>query len=100
MDGSTLGLIGGVIGSTIGIVGGAIGTYFSIKNTKGPIEKSFMVKFSIVAWAFIVSFILLLLFVPAQYKTLLWVVYGILLILTIVLGNKKLQQIRSEESNA
>ena len=99
MDGSTIGLIGGVIGSIIGVAGGAIGTHLSIKNTKGPIERSFMIKLAVGGWIFIASFLAVILFVPVQFKTAVWVLYSVLLPLAIILGNRKLQQIRSEESN-
>lgn len=40
------GLIVGIIGGIFGISGGVIGTYFSIKNTNGPKERSFIIKAS------------------------------------------------------
>ena len=55
------GLIGGIIGGLFGVIGGVIGTYCSIKNTKGPLEKSFMIKASVIAWVAITLFIVLLL---------------------------------------
>ncbi len=42
------GLIGGIVGGIIGVAGGMIGTYFSIRNTKGPKERSVMVKASVI----------------------------------------------------
>jgi len=45
------GLIGGIAGSAIGIGGGIVGTYFSIKNTKTPAERRFVVQVAIATWA-------------------------------------------------
>ncbi len=73
------GWIGGIAGGVIGLIGGIVGTYFSIKNTNGPRERAFMVKMSVVCWV-------------------LWIPYGILLPLGIVVGNRTQQRIRKEES--
>jgi FtsH-binding integral membrane protein len=92
------GLIGGIIGGTIGIIGGAIGAYASIKNTNGPLERAFMVKASIVAWIGIIIFLVLLLALPKPYSYLMWGVYGVLLPLGIITGNRKQTEIRERES--
>ena len=50
MNSASIGLIGGIVGSVIGLIGGIYGTYVSIKNTKTPEEKSFMIKMSLFTW--------------------------------------------------
>lgn len=92
------GLMGGMIGGLIGLIGGIIGTYFSIKNTKGPRERAFMVKTSVVCWIAILVFLVLLLVLPNPYRWLLWIPYGILWPLGIIHWNKTQQRIRQEES--
>ena len=72
-----VGIIGGIIGGVIGFGGGVIGTYFSITNTKGPLERSFMIKASAIAWVAIIVFIVLLLILPKPYNFLMWIPYGI-----------------------
>ena len=91
------GLIGGIIGGLFGVIGGVIGTYCSIKNTKGPLEKSFMIKASVIAWVAITLFIVLLLVIPNPYRLWLWVPYGILLPLGIIKLNKRVSEIRAIE---
>jgi len=91
------GLIGGILGGVLGIAGGVIGTYFSIKNTNGPKERSFMIKTSIVFWIFAVVFITFLLVIRSPYKWFLWIPYGVFLPISIQFVNKRLSQIRKEE---
>lgn len=92
------GLIGGVLGGVIGLAGGIIGTCFSIKNTKGPKERSFMIKASAVYWVFGLLFVTLLLILPSPYKWFLWLPYSVFLPSSIVILNKKLNRIIQEES--
>jgi len=68
MSHETLGLIGGIFGGLMGILGGVVGTYFSIKSTKGPRERAFMVRASIYAWMGIIGFLLGLLLLPSPYR--------------------------------
>lgn len=92
------GLIGGILGGLLGVFGGIIGTYCSIKNTKGPKERSFMVKASISFWIFGILFVSLLFALPSPYKFFLWLPYGVLMPMSIHAMNKKLGRIRLEES--
>jgi drug/metabolite transporter (DMT)-like permease len=50
MTDAQMGIIGGVLGSLIGLAGGVIGSYYSIKNTRTPEERAFMVQAVIVFW--------------------------------------------------
>jgi uncharacterized membrane protein len=100
MESETPGLIGGISGACIGIAGSAIGIYFSLKNTNGPKEKSFMLRFGVIISVCFVSLIILLFIVPEGYKIFVWGPYLLLLFIAIRYGNKRLQEIRAEEENA
>jgi hypothetical protein len=93
-----VGLIGGIIGAALGLAGGAIGTYFSVKNTLGPRERSFMVKVSAIAWMAITAFLVGLLMLPKPYNFLLWVPYGLALPLGIRWCNQRQLKVRAEEA--
>ncbi|MCK5077420.1 MAG: hypothetical protein KAR38_13645 [Calditrichia bacterium] len=87
------GLIGGIIGSLIGLAGGIVGTYFSIKNTNSQEEKTFMIRMAVYAWLSILTFLVLMFVLPMPYNFLLWIPYGILLLLGIRYVNKKQAEI-------
>ena len=88
------GLLGGIIGGIAGVGGGAIGTYFSIKNTHGPLERAFVVKAAVITWVAVLIFVALLLLLPQPYNYLLWIPYGVLLPLGIIKFNKKQAELR------
>lgn len=91
------GVIGGIIGALFGIGGGIIGTWCSIRNTRGPRERSFMIRASVVAWIAIGLFLALLLLLPHPYRLWMWVPYGILLPLGIIYLNRRVAEIRRQE---
>ncbi len=82
------------------MAGGVVGTYFSIKNTAGPRERSFMIRVSAIAWVAITAFLAGLLLLPKPYNWLLWVPYAIALPLCIRSLNQRQRQIRTEEAAA
>lgn len=92
------GLIGALIGSAIGVIGGAVGTYFSIKNTAGPKERTFMIRVALTAWLALLAFVAGLLAFPKPFNWLLWVPYGIGLPFGIRWCNRRQTQIRGEEA--
>ncbi|NPC54442.1 hypothetical protein [Caenimonas soli] len=92
-------LLGIILGSSLGVLGGVVGTYFSIKNTNGPRERAFMVRFSVISWLAVSLFILGLLILPRPYNWLLWIPYAVVLPMAILRGNKKQLEIRREESH-
>lgn len=93
------GLIGGIVGGIIGLAGGVLGTYFSIHHAKGPKERVFMIKSSLIFWISALLFITLLLTLSSPYKWLLWLPYGIVLPLSIRFMNSRLCQIQQEEAD-
>ncbi|KPJ72805.1 hypothetical protein AMJ52_05050 [candidate division TA06 bacterium DG_78] len=94
------GIIGGIIGGVIGVIGGLVGSYFSIKNTNGPKERAFMIKFVIIGWIAIIVFLLLLFYLPKPYNFLLWIPYGFALFIAIRYGNRKQREIRKQEEES
>ena len=50
MDGATIGIIGGVAGAVIGTAGGVAGTWASVRATRSPQERRFVVRVSVVLW--------------------------------------------------
>ena len=93
------GTIGAIAGSAIGIVGGIVGTYFSIKNTNGPKERSFVMKASALTWVTVVIFLCARLLLPSPYNNLMWVPYGLLLGFGIRKFNETQKRIRDAETN-
>ena len=98
MNPELIGLIGGVVGGIVGVAGGLLGTYFSIKNTKGPLERAFVIKASIACWIFVLAFVFGMCLTPGLYKLFLIPIYVVGLVASILLWNKKQAQIRFEES--
>jgi len=96
MDSGVLGIL---VGPVLGFVGGLVGGYFSIKNTNGPRERTFMIKCGVICWMAVLLFLALLFMLPHPYRWFLWVPYGIFLPLGISYGNKRQQKIREQEAN-
>lgn len=91
------GLIGGVVGSIIGVLGGVVGTYCSIKNTRGPREKAFMIRCSVIVCVSVMLFLSFLFYLPKPYAYLLWIPYVLVMSLGIPYVNRKQLKIRAEE---
>jgi len=72
---------GAILGSVIGLLGGVLGTWCSIRNTRTPAERGFMIWCSIGVWVFVTAFLAGLFLIPQPYNHLLWLPYVILLIL-------------------
>lgn len=92
------GVMGAIVGSVLGLLGGAVGTYFSIRNTRGPKERTFVIKAAGITWVAVTLFLAGLLLLPAPYRFLLWVPYAILLPVGIRKWNREQARIRDEES--
>ena len=75
MDGSMVGLVGGIAGGVVGVMGGIVGTYFSIKNTKGPKERAFAIRAAVLCRLGVSAFLACLFLLPLYGRLLLWVVY-------------------------
>ena len=79
------------------MLGGIVGTYFSIKNTNGPRERAFMIRYAVVVWFALLIFFGLLFVLPNPYRWFMWIPYAILLPVGITYGNRKQMSIRQEE---
>jgi hypothetical protein len=91
------GIIGAIAGSVIGIFGGIVGTYFSIRNTNGPKERSFVIKASAMTWVAVAVFLSALLLLPSPYNQLMWIPYGLLLGFGFRKLNEMQKRIHDEE---
>ena len=98
MDGSTIGWIGGIVGGVVGTMGGVLGTYLSIKSAKGPIERAFIKRVAVIVWIAISVWLSLLLTLPKPYNWLMWIPYGIAMLIGVPKLRKKHTQIRRSES--
>lgn len=96
--GGIAGLAGGVAGGVLGVAGGVIGSYFSIKKTNGPMERSFMIKSAAACWIAIGIFLGLLLGLPGQGQPFMWIPCSILPPLGIIFVNRKQPAIGKQES--
>lgn len=97
--GGAIGWGGAILGALLGILGGAIGVYFSVRNTKGPRERAYVIRSSISCLIGVVLFLAGMLLLPSPYKRGLVVVYVVALLLAIRHWNRRQAAIRAEESN-
>ncbi len=99
MDWGTFGgWAGGIIGSVIGLSGGAFGVYCSIRNTRGPKERAFMIRASVACCLFVGLYLAALWLLPPAYKVLMIVPYVALLVLGIAWLNRAHARVRQEET--
>jgi hypothetical protein len=86
------------LGSLIGIAGGLVGTYFSIRNTRGPRERAFMIRAAILCWLLVTAFLAAYFLIPTWHRHLVVPLYGVLLVLGIRWCNRSQARIRQEEA--
>ncbi len=98
MTSATLGLWGGIGGAVVGVLGGLVGTYCSIRNTKGPRERTWMVQMALVCGLLVTLFLVGMWWIPVPYRFLLWLPYPFLLIWGIRASNQKQAEIRQRET--
>ena len=91
--------VGPILGSLIGVLGGAISTWCSIKNTKGPRERAFVVRASALCWLEVLIFLVGMWLVPAPSKYGLIAIYVVALVLAVRYWNRRQAAIRAEEAN-
>jgi Ca2+/Na+ antiporter len=95
-----IGVIGGLIGAGMGLLGGLIGSWASIHNTTSARERRFVLKAVATLWLAGLVFFALLFLLPTPFKMLLWILYGILLPVAIIVWNRRQERIRREEKAA
>ena len=97
------GLSGAVLGPLVGLLGGIFGTWMSIKHTKSPRERRFMVKMGIVAWSLLLLLIglpLVLALTGVIPKWSYWCSFATLFALLpplIIWGNRRQRKIQKED---
>lgn len=97
------GLSGAVLGPVVGLLGGIFGTWMSIKHTKSPRERRFMVKIGIVVWLALLLFIGLPLVlaltgvIPKWAYWLSFAAFFALLLPLIIWSNAQQRQIQIED---
>lgn len=94
----TVGLLGAIIGSVIGLLGGIAGAWFAIRNARGPRERAWVIRASLVAVVMVASFVAAMLLIPVPLRYWLWLPYAAILPLSIRAWNRKLSMIGQEES--
>ena len=96
MDGQTIGLIGGIAGGCIGTLGGIFGTYCGIKSVANDAQRKFVIRCAVFGWVVVLAFSALVIFLPAPWKYIMWVPYGIGLPIAIFWGNKRLAHLNED----
>ena len=91
-------MLAGIIGSILGFLGGAVGTYFSIKNTNGPRERSFMIRAAIITWVGL-GLVAATFFLLPEAKIWVWLSCFAVLPFAIVYCNRRQESIRREEGS-
>ncbi len=97
------GLSGAVLGPVVGLLGGIFGSWMSIKHTKSPRERRFMVKMGGAVWAALLLFIglpLVLMLTGVIPRWAYWVLFAVffaLLLPLIIWSNARQRQIQIED---
>jgi protein-S-isoprenylcysteine O-methyltransferase Ste14 len=92
------GIAGGVLGSAIGIAGAWLGIRASVKNTRGPRERAFVVQSAIRLGILTCAFVAGMLLLSTPWKIALGSLYVILLFTFIIRTNRRQAEIRLSES--
>jgi hypothetical protein len=97
------GMVGGVLGTLLGLGGGAFGTYCSIRNTRTPAERRFMIRYSVVIWLAVILLVLLPVafsqfgLIPAWLQWALFALFFVLLVPSIVWANRHQAHLRGSQ---
>src|SRR4051812_45577103 len=62
------GTAGGLAGGIIGVMGGVLGTYFSIRNSMRPRERSLMLKLAAATWIWLAALLAWLFLMPHPWN--------------------------------
>ncbi len=97
------GLSGAVLGPILGLLGGIFGAWCSIKNTRSPRERRFMIRMTALLWVLLCGLIgvplvlMLTKVVPPWFYWTCFTAFFCILIPLIVWGNRRQQQIQVED---
>jgi hypothetical protein len=90
----------GILGAVLGLGGGIFGTYCSIKNTKTPAEKRFMIRYGVAGWLALVLLVFVPLalrfsgVIPAWLEWALFALFFVLLLPSIRWANRRQAALR------
>ena len=99
----TAGLAGAILGPILGLLGGLFGAWCSIRNTKSPRERRFMIRATILIWAMMVGLVGVPLtlalagLVPKWVYWSCWAVFFLGLLPLIVWSNRCQRRIQLED---
>jgi hypothetical protein len=98
MDAEAVAWAGGIAGAVMGLAGGLLGTWASIHHCRGPRERAYVIRASLVCWALIGLFLAGIFLIPTWHRHLLWIPYVLGLSWGIRSWNRRQQELREEES--
>jgi hypothetical protein len=81
--------MGVIVGASLGVLGAVIGLLTSLKEAPSAPIRSFMIKSSLITAALALSFLVAFLSIPGWYRFLLFIPYGIALIVFIRGRNRR-----------
>jgi hypothetical protein len=84
-------IIGVTVGTALALLGSLIGTYLEMRNVKGPRERGFVLKTSVLLWVGVGTYIAVVGFLPTPWPMLLLAVF----IPWLIGGARKRQQIQA-----
>lgn len=96
-------LVGAILGPILGLLGGIFGSWMSIKHTRSPRERKFMVKMSIIVWLMLLLLIGLPLGLAIAGVIPKWVYWSVFVVFFVVLLpmifwiNNRTRQIQKED---
>jgi hypothetical protein len=99
-DGHLVGLVGGIAGGVLGVAGGIVGTYFSIRNTNGPKERTFAARAAAVCWLGTLTFLAGLFLASRGWQWTLWAAYLPSLFWFVRWANEGLDDARVQDMTA
>ncbi|WP_143206709.1 hypothetical protein [Singulisphaera sp. GP187] len=90
------GLVLGIVGSSLGVMGGVIGTYFSIRNTKRPRERSLMIRLAAMCWVWFAGMLVWMFLIPRPWNQAA-MLFNLPILFSIPRMNRRLALARAED---
>ena len=93
------GFIGGMAGAFLGLLGGVLGTWFSYRNANSEKERRWIILYAASIFIFCTAYIFLSLAVSETIRTVLQIIYSLLLIVLIVGVTRHLNRLHRDTTN-
>ncbi len=90
------GTFGALVGTVMGIVGSVIGTAASLRRANSPAERWCIIKWAVALSILIGAFMAGFWITPASYRPWIWALYGAVLPLAIIAGNRDLARFHAD----